>query len=306
VLKALGSRHTRGTLSVCVGLLYFNVKLPTRSNLPMGRSRTATPPLPPPTALAEALDVASALADEATSALALCPTWIWAAIAVAFIYYRYLHHRSVPAVRVPLSAAELGDVWPVPGAEPVRPQPSPASIPCHDPATGAFLGTVPVFSYRDVEAAAVRARAAQKVWAGSSFEQRSQLMRILGRCILEHAEPICRVSARDSGKTMIDAGLGEVLTTLEKLKWLAEEGAAALRPEVRSAGRVAFYKRAWVEFLPMGLVGAIVPWNYPFHNVLNPVCAALFSGNAIVVKVRVTNYTTGMWQNRESHPQPRG
>ena len=35
----------------------------------------------------------------------------------------------------------------------------------------------------------------------------------------------------------------------------------------------------------MPLVGAIVPWNYPFHNVFNPVSAALFSGNAIVIKV---------------------
>jgi hypothetical protein len=39
-------------------------------------------------------------------------------------------------------------------------------------------------------------------------------------------------------------------------------------------------------FHPRGLIGAIVPWNYPFHNVLNPVSAALFSGNAILIKVR--------------------
>jgi acyl-CoA reductase-like NAD-dependent aldehyde dehydrogenase len=48
---------------------------------------------------------------------------------------------------------------------------------------------------------------------------------------------------------------------------------------------VAAYKRAWVEFHPRGLIGAIVPWNYPFHNILNPVSAALFSGNAILLKV---------------------
>lgn len=35
----------------------------------------------------------------------------------------------------------------------------------------------------------------------------------------------------------------------------------------------------------MGVVGAIVPWNYPFHNILNPITAAIMSGNAIVVKV---------------------
>ncbi len=47
-----------------------------------------------------------------------------------------------------------------------------------------------------------------------------------------------------------------------------------------------FYKAARVEYHPVGVVGAIVPWNYPFHNVFNPLSAALFSGNALVIKAR--------------------
>jgi len=105
------------------------------------------------------------------------------------------------------------------------------------------------------------------------------------RCILENAEVICRVSARDSGKTLVDAGFGEVLVTLEKIQWLCSEGETHLRPERRSAGRVCFYKSARVEWHPRGVMGAIVPWNYPFHNILNPLTAALFAGNAIVIKV---------------------
>ena len=46
-----------------------------------------------------------------------------------------------------------------------------------------------------------------------------------------------------------------------------------------------FYKSARVEYHPLGVVGAIVPWNYPFHNVFNPLTAALFAGNALVIKV---------------------
>jgi acyl-CoA reductase-like NAD-dependent aldehyde dehydrogenase len=47
---------------------------------------------------------------------------------------------------------------------------------------------------------------------------------------------------------------------------------------------------ARVEWHPRGVLGAIVPWNYPFHNILNPVSAAVFSGNAIIVKVRKCHY----------------
>ena len=60
---------------------------------------------------------------------------------------------------------------------------------------------------------------------------------------------------------------------------------ASLTAPVLAAAQM-FYKAARVEYHPLGVVGAIVPWNYPFHNVFNPLsAAALFAGNAIVIKV---------------------
>ena len=94
-----------------------------------------------------------------------------------------------------------------------------------------------------------------------------------------------RPSARDSGKPLVDAAFGEILTTMEKIKWLLKEGERWLRPEMRGAGLMMFYKSARVEYRPVGVMGAIVPWNYPFHNVFNPLLANVFAGNALVVKV---------------------
>ena len=73
--------------------------------------------------------------------------------------------------------------------------------------------------------------------------------------------------------------------TLEKIRWLCNEGEQWLKPEHRSSGAMMFYKKARVEYHPVGVMGAIVPWNYPFHNVFNPLVANLFAGNALVVKV---------------------
>merc|ERR1719506_2459117 len=84
---------------------------------------------------------------------------------------------------------------------------------------------------------------------------------------------------------MLDAAFGEILTTCEKIRWLLSEGESALKPEPRSAGSMMFYKSARVEYHPLGVIGAIVPWNYPFHNILNPIIASLFAGNGIVIKV---------------------
>jgi acyl-CoA reductase-like NAD-dependent aldehyde dehydrogenase len=74
------------------------------------------------------------------------------------------------------------------------------------------------------------------VWAKSSFAQRRRLLRIIQRFILENQEAICKVSARDSGKPMVDAAFGEVMVTLEKIQWLCAEGERWLAPEQRSAG----------------------------------------------------------------------
>ena len=159
------------------------------------------------------------------------------------------------------------------------------AIICYDPATMRVIKEKAITSPEEVEKRVRAASAAQKVWARSDFAQRRRLMRILQKHTLEHQRDICRVSAIDSGKPMLDAAFGEVLTTLEKIRWLIAEGEQALRPERRSAGALVFYKSARVEFHPLGVVGAIVPWNYPFHNILNPVTAALFAGCACVVKV---------------------
>lgn len=82
------------------------------------------------------------------------------------------------------------------------------------------------------------------------------------------------------------ASFDEILVTCEKLKWTLANGEAVLRDERRSVGTLAMTKRVRVEWRPLGVVGAIVPWNYPFHNVFNPIISALFAGNAIVIKVR--------------------
>ncbi|KAK3128094.1 hypothetical protein QOZ80_7AG0582510 [Eleusine coracana subsp. coracana] len=158
-------------------------------------------------------------------------------------------------------------------------------VQCYEPATMKYLGYFPALIPEEVKEHVTQARKAQKVWAKSSFKQRRQFLRILLKYILEHQDLICEVSSRDTGKTMVDASLGEIMTTCEKITWLLDEGEKWLKPEYRSSGRSMLHKRAKVEFYPLGVIGAIVSWNYPFHNVLNPVLAAVFSGNAAVIKV---------------------
>jgi acyl-CoA reductase-like NAD-dependent aldehyde dehydrogenase len=69
-------------------------------------------------------------------------------------------------------------------------------------------------------------------------------------------------------------------------QWIVNNGEAILAPEKRAPGYMMMHKVTRVEYKPVGVMGCIVPWNYPFHNVFNPLVANLFAGNALVIKVK--------------------
>lgn len=208
----------------------------------------------------------------------------WIVILIVALSVRALKRSGVPKLGVKLTEEEEhgieGKFWDANAPFPKD------SVPCYDPGNMKILGpNLPAMRAEEVRERIERAAVAQKEWAKSSFATRRKLLRVIQRFILDEQDTICQVSARDSGKPLVDAAFGEVLVTLEKIRWLCNEGEKWLKPEYRSSGAMMFYKQARVEYHPVGVMGAIVPWNYPFHNVFNPLVANLFAGNALVVKV---------------------
>lgn len=164
-----------------------------------------------------------------------------------------------------------------------RPTPGRADIPCTGAGTRAVLGRVAVDSPEEVRAKVERARRAQQAFAATGFRQRRQLLEALQRHIVDRADELCDWIVQDSGKTHQHALVGEIWPVCEKLRWTIRHGEKHLRPERVSSGMLV-HKRARLEFRPLGVVGAILPWNYPLQNILNPTIPALMAGNAVVVK----------------------
>jgi acyl-CoA reductase-like NAD-dependent aldehyde dehydrogenase len=152
-----------------------------------------------------------------------------------------------------------------------------------DPATREPLGSVRVDSPADVDAAVARAKAAQKAWAKTTFAERRRVLKALLAYTVEHKDEICAEVQRASGKTRENALLGEIWPVCEKLRWTIGNGEKHLQPEKVSSGLLV-HKSARLEYHPLGVVAAIVPWNYPFQNLMNPIIPALMAGNAVVVK----------------------
>ncbi|KAF4982530.1 hypothetical protein FDECE_17494 [Fusarium decemcellulare] len=160
-----------------------------------------------------------------------------------------------------------------------------SAVQCYAPATGQFLGNINPSTPAAIDRAVAAAAAAQKTWADTTFEQRRAVLRSLMQHVLDNAEQICKIAGLDSGKTMVDAQLGEILVTVEKIQWTLAHGEKALRPSRRPTNFLMMYKRNTVHYEPLGVVAALVSWNYPFHNLIGPIISALFSGNGIIVKV---------------------
>jgi acyl-CoA reductase-like NAD-dependent aldehyde dehydrogenase len=197
---------------------------------------------------------------------------------------------SPPALNVPLTDAEARDDGVT--TEPCHPsdlqldEPSqPGQVQCWDPATLQRLGSVPAMTKEDVYELCAKAKRAQIKWRQTAFAQRRMVLRTIQKYIVSHQEDICRVAARDSGKPKVDALLGEVMTTCEKIRCINMNGEEWLERSYRPVGPMMMHKTAYVEYIPLPVLAVISPWNYPFHNFCNHIISGLFAGCAVVAKV---------------------
>ncbi|KAI0828993.1 meiotic sister-chromatid recombination aldehyde dehydrogenase [Trametes gibbosa] len=170
------------------------------------------------------------------------------------------------------------------GLLPNFPLPERKYITAYDPATAYHLDTILADDPQVIRDKIQLAFDAQPAWAATSFHDRRRVVRSLKKWLVDNQETCAKVACRDTGKTMLDAALGEVITTCSKLDWLINHGERALSPESRYNNLIMFYKSSWVQYEPLGVVSAITSWNYPLHNAWSPIIAGLFAGNSVVLK----------------------
>ena len=229
-----------------------------------------------------------------TSTKLLAISTIIPALFISYICYKFiltshLDHQLKP-VKISLETPDAAQPnWKSKrlSSPTIRVPDDPTLIQAYCPATGQLLDTFKSKTQEDIDDMVTRATLAQQEFGNSSIERRLRILISLRDYILENQDLIARVACRDSGKTLVDASMGEILVTLEKLAWIIKHGPNVLKPSRRPGPTNFFmkwYKGAEVRYEPLGVVASIVSWNYPFHNLLGPVIAALFTGNAIVVK----------------------
>ena len=148
-----------------------------------------------------------------------------------------------------------------------------------DPATGEAVGQAPVHTVEDLEAAIAAATAAQPAWAGLGHDARSAALLRAADAVERSAEELARLLSREQGKPL--NGPNARFEVGACAAWLRVAATTPLDPEtVVDDGET----RAELHYRPIGVVGAIGPWNWPMMITVWQLAPALRMGNAVVIK----------------------
>lgn len=148
-----------------------------------------------------------------------------------------------------------------------------------NPYDGAVVARYPEHSPSDVAAIIGSVSVAQRLWRGSDFAARSDRMREVGRILRDGAVEYAELMASEMGKPIVQ-GRAEA----EKCAWVcdyyADQAQAFLSPEEVATDAI----RSRVVFEPLGVVLAVMPWNFPFWQVFRFLAPALMAGNGGLLK----------------------
>ncbi len=169
----------------------------------------------------------------------------------------------------------------------------PRVIETTDPRTGAPLAVVPDHDERGVALAIGRARSAFPTWSALTYKERSRHLLSVRDRLLDRAEDLVDVICAETGKQRAEAVTTELMAVCETIDWYAKNGERALRSQQVAPGAMA-HKKAWIRYEPLGVIGVISPWNYPFTLSMTPVITALFAGNTVVLKPSEVTPTVGL------------
>jgi len=148
-----------------------------------------------------------------------------------------------------------------------------------NPATGGELASYDVHDEAGIEAALVETHAAFLLWRDTPLADRLALLAGIGKLLTERREEYAALITAEMGKPLAEA-LGEIDKCALNCAVVADLAPGWLADHEVASGA----SRSWLSYEPIGVVFAVMPWNFPFWQVLRFASAALAAGNAALLK----------------------
>ncbi len=158
------------------------------------------------------------------------------------------------------------------------------TIKSFNPATGEFLGEVPIATLEEIDGVVSKAKQASKSWINTSFKERAEFLLRIRDIIFKRSEEIADLIVAEVGKPKIEAVLAEVFGVLDSLTYYAKNAERLLSDKTFRLPRFRGGSKTAITFEPIGVVAIIAPWNYPFYICLNGTIQSLITGNTVVLK----------------------
>ncbi len=145
----------------------------------------------------------------------------------------------------------------------------------YDPSNGEAVGSVEITPSEDIAAIVQRARAAQKTWRDVPVGEKVTLITRASALVKQHADQLAVLMSKEMGKD-INRSRSEVYGCASMGPAIAQQAQHAIQA-TKSHGTT-------IEYVPMGVVAVISPWNYPLMMAVNLLMPALIAGNTVVFK----------------------
>lgn len=157
---------------------------------------------------------------------------------------------------------------------------SAGSFDVNNPATGEIIGSAPDFGRSETKTAIDAAYAAFEGWRTRTPDERAHYCRAMHDALMDHQDPLAELLTLEMGKPLAEAK-GEIAYGAAFFQWFAEEARRVYGDVIPSPWTD---KRIIVTKEPVGVVGAITPWNFPSAMIARKVAAALAAGCTVVSK----------------------
>jgi acyl-CoA reductase-like NAD-dependent aldehyde dehydrogenase len=164
-------------------------------------------------------------------------------------------------------------------------RPAASTLESFNPATGELVGSVATITPEQVQGVVDDVARIQPAWAELSLRDRAGYMRRAADALLDEIDEIAELLVNEQGKPRVEAYTMELLPTVDALHWCAKAGPKVLAEEkVRMSQAFLMSKKSRFTYEPIGVVGVIAPWNYPWSIPFGEVAIALMAGNGVVLK----------------------
>jgi len=148
-----------------------------------------------------------------------------------------------------------------------------------NPATGAAIKTYPVTDAPSVQKAVRLAEKTFGEWRGMSFKKRGDMLRSVAKQLRLRKQELAQLATTEMGKPIAQS-IAEVEKCATSFEYYARKGAAFLKDELVETDA----RKSYVSFQPLGIVLAIMPWNFPYWQVFRAMGPALMAGNVMLLK----------------------